>query len=238
MRKDSFFVSMVTAIVASYILTFIVHGYAHNAIAWWYGLNNHPLRLNFASLWLENVSENLEFAQSNQQGEYYMVGIIGFVSYAANWVLLGFSLVSFNSLPKHAKGINFLYWLFVWNLCLVFNYIPHYLFSAANIGVTFDDMGVSSVWLAYVIGGAGALAMVCVLYFYLLQQVFIKLSIHGLVERRIYFILSLIITMFYNGIRYGGSHAGILFTSAGIFIWIKLFVLFLLCRSINLHKQS
>ncbi len=238
MRKENFFVSMVIAMVTSYILTFIVHGYAHNAIAWWYGLNNQPFHLNISSLWLENVTENLEFAQSNQQGEYYMVGIIGFVSYVANWALLGFALISFNNLSKNAKGINFLYWLFVWNLCLVFNYIPHYLFSAGNIGTTFDDMGVSSVWLAYVIGGAGALVMACVLYFYLLQQVFIKLPIRGIVERRVYFVLSLIIVMFYNGIRYGGSHGGILFTSAGIFIWIKLLVLFLLCRSIDLRKQD
>ena len=238
MHKENFFVNMTIAMIASYILTFIVHGYAHNAVAWWYGLNSHPFHLNLSSFWLENVSENLAFAQSNEPGQYYMVGIIGFVSYVANWALLGFALISINNLSKNDKGINFLYWLFVWNLCLVFNYIPHYLLSAGNIGSTFDDMGVSSVWLAYVIGGAGALVMVCVLYFYLLQQAFIKLSIRSIAQRRVYFILSLIIVMFYNGLRYGWSHGGILFTAAGIFIWIKLLVLFLLCRVIDLRKPA
>ena len=87
MHKENFFVNMTIAMIASYILTFIVHGYAHNAVAWWYGLNSHPFHLNLSSFWLENVSENLAFAQSNEPGQYYMVGIIGFVSYVANCVL-------------------------------------------------------------------------------------------------------------------------------------------------------
>ncbi|MBP9742761.1 MAG: hypothetical protein KBD37_05335 [Burkholderiales bacterium] len=233
MQKNRLLISILFNCVVAYFLTLIIHNYAHSIAAYCYGLNTAPWLIdNNTPLWLQNVYENHEYMDLDQQAFFFAIGIIGFISYATNWILLLFCL--FKLVKLQTRWLNFFYWMVIWNLTAVFSYIPHHIIRSGNVDLIFSQLGIS-VWIIYVIGVIFSIFLILLLFYYLIPQVFDRLEINDLFLRRLYFTICLFIVLFYSSLRfvfvgdepltsyiYGNNIAHIVF-------WIKLAMFIGIC---------
>ena len=244
MPKVQLVAVIILSAIATYFLTYILHGSVHRLLAYCNDLSDSPfMGVDDFQGWLQNVLENREFASADAQGSYFKIGIISFGGYVLNWALLVFAMIK---LPKAGiKSLSFLYWLAVWNLTTVFGYIPHHIFNSINITNTFSSVGIS-VWMVYVIGGFLALVAIYILFYNRLPEMLDKLQINNLLDRRIYFTVSILIVLFYSTIRYifvtddelpAMINARIWHASGSFIFWFKLALLTVICFHIRLSRR-
>ena len=236
MQKSSLFGLIILSAVVNYFLVFLIHGYAHNLISYVYGLNEAPWELNFSNLWLQNVTENLEFSHLDQQANFFVIGIIGFFAYAVNWIMLFWAKTMLAATKHKVVWISFWFWFFIWNLTAVFSYIPHHLLEISNVNVTFHKLGVS-IWMVYLIGGVGALFMLSVMCFSMLSDIFSRLGITDLFWCRMHFGIILILVMFFNNIHYSFISGIFAVISNGFFL-LKLSIVAIICYSVKLKPTQ
>lgn len=245
MQKSFFLPETILCIIVTYLLTYIVHGSVHEAIAYCYGLTDSPwVYFNRFPDWLQNVRENREYAALDQQANFFRIGLIGFSGYISNWALLLFSM---RVLPD-SKGywVSFIYWLAIWNLTAIIGYIPHHIFNTINLNSVFNSVGIS-VWMVYVIGGTLCLVMMILLFYQQLQTVFEKLEIDTAINRRIFFTISILIILFYSTIRVIVidedqfpiiTHLRFWIAFSGIIFWVKVVLFAIISYNIRLTSNE
>jgi hypothetical protein len=243
MQKSLLIPSVIVSALVAYCVTYLVHGYVHQVLAYCYGLQDSWMLSKDSLLWLQNVRENKVYAALDQEGNYFKIGIIGFGGYVANWVLLVFAVYKIDNARGHM--LNFIYWLAIWNLTAVFGYIPHQLFNSINIAHSFNSVGIS-VWMVYVIGGALSVIMIYVFFYQKFLSMADKLHLDSMPERWVYFIISISIVLFYSTLRYvlldedhinnGLHHSYWLILHEPMF-WVKLVLFSLICYNINLKQK-
>lgn len=224
--------SLLISCIVTYLITFIIHACVHNIIAYCYGFNDAPwIIINESKLWLQNVHENSEFLQLDQEGNFFKIGMVGIAGYLSNWVLLVFALFKLSKAKVHE--INFYFWFAIWNLIVVFGYIPHHLINSIHLNLIFNSIGIS-VWMTYVIGGFIALGILLIVCYKIMPDMFDELGIIDPTQKRIYFTSVLFLVLFYSTIRYvlvdenyylPGSHAYNIFSNPLVYVKIAIFVL-------------
>lgn len=235
MPKLNLLINIILSILISYSLTFILHGYTHTIISYFYGVNSEPWILPYTSYWLQNVTENAEFAMLDRQASYFTVGVIGFSGYLMNWALICLAMARLYSLQVKISLVSLWYWLLVWNLSTVFSYIPQHLLEVTNVSASFHKLGIS-IWVIYVIGGIAGLCLAFVVAYSLMQEVLAKLSITSLLWRKIYFTISMVSILFYNNIHYVFV-AEPLSVILNVFFILKLIIFALICYTVKLTPK-
>lgn len=189
----------ICALIAVYYLSILCHEWGHGTVAWLYGLKSSPFSVHYGGWFLLNVDEDVNYTYLLETGKGTSAALIGIAGPIVSLGIATISLFVLNNkkILNHPIVFTFVYWLLVFNMLPLIQYLTVSLFAIEGDTSRFAEGFALSRWWVFIPGTLFNILMITRILRVEIIKAYVIMPVHTTLGRNILLFVSLFVMLWF-----------------------------------------